>query len=125
MWQPQVARAFAPPGGATQPLAPVKERTVHFPPGVLAFLHGALRGVVTSGTARTAFAGFPLGQWPVAGKTGTAEAFGKQDTAWFVSYAPTTRPRYAVAVVVSQGGTGAEAAAPAARAIHDVLRTLR
>ena len=61
----------------------------------------------------------------MAGKTGTAEAFDKQDTSWFVSYAPTTRPRYAVAVVVSQGGTGAEAAAPAARAIHDVLRTLK
>ena len=89
---------------------------MRFPPGTLAFLRGALGGVVTHGTARGAFAGFPLAQWPVAGKTGTAEAFDKQDTSWFVSYAPTTRPRYAVAVVVSQGGTGAEAAAPAARA---------
>ncbi|GAA2168580.1 penicillin-binding protein 2 [Pedococcus bigeumensis] len=125
LWTPQVARAFVTPGGATHPVAPVKAGTVAFPAGTLAFLHGALGGVVTKGTARGAFAGFPLGQWPVAGKTGTAEAFGKQDTSWFVSYAPTTRPRYAVAVVVSQGGTGAQAAAPAARAIHDVLRTLR
>ena len=61
----------------------------------------------------------------MAGKTGTAEAFGKQDTAWFVSYAPATKPRYAVAVVVSQGGTGGLTAAPVARQIHDVLRTLR
>lgn len=125
LWKPEVARALATPGGASQRLAPVKAGTVTFPPGTLAFLRGALGGVVTHGTASGAFAGFPLAQWPVAGKTGTAEAFGKQDTSWFVSYAPTTRPRYAVAVVVSQGGTGAEAAAPAARAIHDVLRTLR
>ena len=125
LWKPEVARSLVTPGGGTQEVAPVKAGSVAFPPGTLAFLHEALAGVVTNGTARGAFAGFPLSQWPVAGKTGTAEAFGQQDTSWFVSYAPTTRPRYAVAVVVSQGGTGAEAAAPAARAIHDVLRTLR
>ena len=97
-----------------------------FPPGTLAFLRDALaRRRHARARPAGAFAGFPLDQWPVAGKTGTAEAFGKQDTAWFVSYAPATRPRYAVAVVVSQGGTGGEAAAPAARAIHDVLRTLK
>ena len=61
----------------------------------------------------------------MAGKTGTAEVFGKQDTSWFVSYAPANAPRYAVAVVVAQGGTGATTAAPAAREIHEVLRTLR
>jgi penicillin-binding protein 2 len=125
LWKPEVGRALVTPGGSTQQIAPVRTGTVAFPPGTLAFLRGALAGVVTHGTAQGAFAGFPLAQWPVAGKTGTAEAFGRQDTSWFVSYAPTTKPRYAVAVVVSQGGTGAETAAPAARAIHDVLRTLR
>jgi penicillin-binding protein 2 len=125
LWKPEVARAFVAPGGATDPVAPVRAGTVRFPAGTLSFLRGALVGVVTSGTAKGAFAGFPLDQWPVAGKTGTAEAFGKQDTAWFVSYAPATKPRYAVAVVVSQGGTGGEGAAPAARRIHEVLRTLR
>jgi penicillin-binding protein 2 len=125
LWRPEVARAFAAPGGSPQPVAAVKAGTVTFPAGVLAFLHSALRGVVTSGTAKGAFAGFPLDQWPVAGKTGTAEAFGRQDTAWFVSYAPATKPRYAVAVVVSQGGTGGETAAPVARRIHEVLRTLK
>jgi penicillin-binding protein 2 len=125
LWRPEVARAFAAPGGSPQPVPAVKAGTVTFPAGVLPFLRSALRGVVTSGTAKGAFAGFPLDQWPVAGKTGTAEAFGRQDTAWFVSYAPATKPRYAVAVVVSQGGTGGETAAPVARRIHDVLRTLR
>ena len=60
----------------------------------------------------------------MAGKTGTAESFGKQDTP---GSRPTHRhkPRYAVAVVVSQGGTGGAVAAAAARTIHDALRTLR
>jgi penicillin-binding protein 2 len=124
LWKPEVARALVTSAGVGRPVAPVRTGTVHFPAGTLDFLHGALQGVVTAGTAKGAFAGFPLAQWPVAGKTGTAEAFGKQDTAWFVSYAPATKPRYAVAVVVSQAGTGAETAAPVARRIHDVLRTL-
>jgi penicillin-binding protein 2 len=125
LWKPEVARAFVGPGGAIEPVAPVRTGTVAFPAGTLTFLRGALGGVVTNGTAKGAFSGFPLDQWPVAGKTGTAEAFGKQDTAWFLSYAPANKPRYAVAVVISQGGTGGEAAAPVARRIHDVLRTLR
>lgn len=86
-------------------------------------LRTALRDVVDEreGTAHAAFTGFPLRQWPIAGKTGTAEVYGKQDTAWFISYAPATKPRYVVAVVVSQGGTGGASAAPIAREIHEEL----
>jgi penicillin-binding protein 2 len=122
---PQVARGFRAADGALEPVDPRPAGTVHFPAGVLGFLHGALQDVVTAGTAKGAFAGFPLAQWPVAGKTGTAEAFGAQDSAWFDSYGPASKPRYAVAVVISQAGTGGEAAAPVARQIYDVLRTLR
>ncbi|TQJ51394.1 penicillin-binding protein 2 [Phycicoccus sp. SLBN-51] len=126
LWTPQVAQAFADPdGGAEQRIAPHRDGSVGVSPAVLSFLRDALRGVVSEGTAKGAFAGFPLKQWPVAGKTGTAEVYGAQDTSWFVSYAPADKPRYAVAVVVSQGGTGGETAAPAARRIHEVLRTLR
>lgn len=89
---------------------------------MLAFLHSALQGVVTGGTARVAFTGFPLASYPVAGKTGTAEVFGKQPTSWFASYALTNRPRYAVVVVVSRGGTGAETSAPAVRKIYEAIR---
>lgn len=123
LWTPQVASGFQGPGGH-QRLGPTAAAKVSFPPGTLAFLRDSLRAVVSEGTAAGAFRGFPLRDWPVAGKTGTAEAFGAQDTAWFVSYAPAIRPRYAVAVVVSQGGTGGETAAPAARSVYDVLRTL-
>lgn len=128
LWAPQVAHRFveagAPSQDAGQLVRPRRTGTVGLDPRVAAFLHTALAGVVTDGTAAPAFKGFPLRQWPVAGKTGTGEVFGKGDTAWFVSYAPATSPRYAVAVVLSQGGTGAANAAPAARAIHDTLRSL-
>ena len=124
LWTPQVAKGFKAPGGALRPVAPKAAGHVTFPAGTLPFLQDALIGVVNRGTAVSAFRGVPRDQWQVAGKTGTAEVFGKQDTAWFVSYAPADRPRYAVAVVVSQGGTGGATAAPAARRIHDVLRTL-
>jgi penicillin-binding protein 2 len=125
LWRPQVAQAFVgPDGGAEEQVAAHRDGSVGLNPSLLVFLHDSLAGVVSEGTARGAFRGFPLQAWPVAGKTGTAEVYGAQDTSWFVSYAPADKPRYAVAVVVSQGGTGGETAAPAAREIHEALRTL-
>ncbi|MCM3554018.1 penicillin-binding transpeptidase domain-containing protein [Janibacter melonis] len=107
-----------------RPLAPA--RTVDLDPAMGRYLRSALEGVVTEGTGAGAFRGFDLDAWPVAGKTGTAEVFGEEDTAWFVSYAPADRPRYAVAVVVGQGGTGGGTAAGIAREIHASLaRTTR
>jgi len=125
LWTPHLAAELRGADGSVEKVPPHRDGTVAFPPGTLAYLRSALVDVVRKGTAAGAFRGFPLASWPVAGKTGTAEAYGAQDTAWFVSYAPANRPRYAVAVVVSQGGTGGETAAPAARRIHEVLRTLR
>jgi len=125
LWTPQLAAASTAPGGGDEKVvAPHADGQVGLSPTMVAFLHDALAGVVSEGTAKGAFAGFPLKAWPVAGKTGTAEVFGAQDTSWFVSYAPANRPEYAVAVVVSQGGTGGESAAPAARQIHETLRRL-
>jgi penicillin-binding protein 2 len=124
LWMPQVAAAFATPDGKpVRTIEPKAGGHVGLSPKVLAFLHSALPGVVTGGTARAAFDGFPLASYPVAGKTGTAEVFGKQTTSWFASYAPANRPKYAVVVVVSQGGTGAETSAPAVRQIYEAIRS--
>ena len=123
LWTPQIAAAFAKPDGTlVRTIKPKARGRVGLSAKMLAFLHSALRGVVTDGTAKTAFAGFPLASYPVAGKTGTAEVFGKQTTSWFVSYAPANKPKYAVVVVVSQAGTGAETAAPAVRKIYEAIR---
>ncbi|MGI5274432.1 penicillin-binding protein 2 [Nonomuraea sp. CA-218870] len=83
------------------------------------YIKNALSQVPSDGTAAGAFAGFPMDRWPVGGKTGTAEVWGKKDTSWFASFAPTRNPRFVVAVMVSQGGFGASAAAPAAREIYE------
>jgi peptidoglycan glycosyltransferase len=64
----------------------------------------------------------------VAGKTGTAQNASGKPHAWFTAFAPAEAPRYAVAVIVPNGGsnnnpeiTGGAVAAPIAR---QVLQTL-
>ncbi|OUC76104.1 hypothetical protein CA984_43985 [Streptosporangium minutum] len=64
-----------------------------------------MRAVVTTGTASSA--GFPPG---TAGKTGTAEVGGGREHAWFIGY----RGKVAFAVLVKNGGSGAQAAVPIA-----------
>jgi len=71
-----------------------------------------------TGTSSAVFAGYPV---QVAGKTGTAEVFGGDDYAWYASYAPADDPKYAVIVMVEQGGHGGTVAAPATRLIYDAL----
>ena len=52
---------------------------------------------------------------PTAGKSGTAELGGKGEPhSWFIGFAPADAPTVAIAVLVEQGGRGAEAAAPIA-----------
>jgi penicillin-binding protein 2 len=53
--------------------------------------------------------------YPVAGKTGTAQAMPKQDSALFAAVGPVGDPQVAVAVIMEQSGFGADAAAPVAR----------
>jgi penicillin-binding protein 2 len=55
----------------------------------------------------------------VGGKTGTAEVYGKADTSWFASFAPTDKPQFVIVAMVSQGGMGAQTAAPAVRKIYE------
>jgi penicillin-binding protein 2 len=85
----------------------------------LAYIRNALAGVVTQGTAAGAFGGFPLNKVCVAGKTGTAQLFGKNATSVFASFAPCGHPQYVVVVMVPDSGYGADVAAPAVRQIWD------
>ncbi len=51
----------------------------------------------------------------VAGKTGTAEnSQGPDPHAWFVGFAPADAPRFAIAVIVENGGSGGSVAGPVA-----------
>jgi penicillin-binding protein 2 len=84
----------------------------------LAAMRSALVGVTRYGTGAASFRGFP---YAVAGKTGTSQVKGKDDYAFFAAYAPANKPRYAIAVVVEQGGHGGSVAAPAARQVLSKL----
>jgi penicillin-binding protein 2 len=70
--------------------------------------------VSTYGTAASIFRGFPV---QIAGKTGTAENPHGKDHGWFVAYGPFDNPTVVVAVVVEQGGYGAQSAVPIGREI--------
>jgi penicillin-binding protein 2 len=91
----------------------------------------AMVAVTTGGTASRAARG---AAYSIAGKTGTAQVFSigqtekydekevaerLRDHALFVAFAPAESPKLAVAVLVENGGFGASAAAPIARAIFD------
>lgn len=90
----------------------------------------ALVGVNKEGTGARAFAGAP---YEAAGKTGTAQVYslkGAQykegaikkelrDHALFIAYAPADKPTIALAVLVENGGFGAQSAAPIARMVID------
>jgi penicillin-binding protein 2 len=71
----------------------------------------------SGGTSADVFASWPQNQYPVYGKTGTAQHFGQQDQSWYVCYVPDPVKPILVVVTVEQGGFGAQAAAPAAREI--------
>jgi penicillin-binding protein 2 len=81
-----------------------------------------LNGVVTVGTARAAFEGFGDSLWRVGGKTGTGQSVKTKDNhAWFAGITPIDDPEYAIAVLVDEGGSGGQVAAPIARYIMQFL----
>jgi penicillin-binding protein 2 len=90
----------------------------------------AMVGVVTNGTAAKLFIGAP---YQAAGKTGTAQVYSLQganykghavaenlrDHALFIAFAPADNPKIALALIVENGGWGAESAGPIARRVLD------
>lgn len=76
-----------------------------------------MRAVVTEGTGSA----LKSDAYTVAGKTGSAEFDKEKEThAWFVGFAPADQPRLVVSVIVEEGGSGGQTAAPIARAIFDL-----
>ena len=126
IWQAKIAKAIVKTDGTViQTFTPNKLGTLTAAPSTIKFLQGALREVVVSGTGAGVFAGFPV---EISGKTGTAQVFGrnpngslKDDTSWFASYAPSKNPRYAVVMMVGQGGFGASTSGVGVRQIYSTL----
>jgi len=100
-------------------------------PENIAFIKAALAAVPIEGTSARIFA---HSGYVSAGKTGTAQVYGMKrgekyvagrvaerlrDHAWYIAYAPADKPTIALAVMVENGGMGAAAAAPIAKAVLD------
>ena len=117
--------------GGRKEFAPELVRTVRLKPENVEFIKRAMAGVIEEGTAARAFAG---AEYTAGGKTGTAQVIAiKQnekydekrvaeqfrDHSLFIAFAPVESPKIALAVVVENGGFGARAAAPLARAVLD------
>ncbi|MFW5926716.1 MAG: penicillin-binding protein 2, partial [Wenzhouxiangella sp.] len=118
----------APPNltGEAEPVQMIRHDPAHWEA-----VHAGMRAVVhwPSGTARAMASRVPV---TMAGKTGTAQVFGRADAAerdereqeelpahlrnhaLFTGFAPADSPRFAATVVVEHGGGGASVAAPVA-----------
>jgi penicillin-binding protein 2 len=126
IWKPTVAKAIISNSGKViKTFQPEALGDIGVTPATIAFLHDALHEVTVSGTSAGVFAGFPI---PTAGKTGTAQVFGKNpngrakdDSAWYASFAPAAQPRYVAVMMVSQGGFGASTSAVGVRKIYETL----
>jgi penicillin-binding protein 2 len=126
IWQASIAKAIVKTDGTViKTIAPNKLGTLTTAPSTVKFLQSALREVVVSGTGAGVFAGFPI---EISGKTGTGQVFGrnpngtlKDDTSWFASYAPTKNPRFAVVMMVGQGGFGASTSGVGVKAIYEAI----
>jgi penicillin-binding protein 2 len=126
IWQPTVAKAIiSNDGKVLKTFSSQNLGNIDVSPATLAFLQDALHEVTVSGTSAGIFSGFPIS---TAGKTGTAQVFGKNangtaksDTAWYASFAPTNKPRYVAVMMVSQGGFGASTSAAGVRKIYETL----
>jgi penicillin-binding protein 2 len=120
LYAPRIGEALVSPSGKlVQKINPPVTRHLPVASETLAYIRTALAGVVTQGTAAGAFGGFPLNKVCVAGKTGTAQIEGKNATSVFASFAPCQHPQFVVVVMLPNSGYGADAAAPAVRAIWD------
>ena len=123
-WVPRVGASVRDQAGLKLRDIPAQSvRKLDIPPTVRDPILQGLEGVTTDpkGTAAGAFIGFSSAAFPVAGKTGTAQAGNKQDTSLFMSFAPANNPQFVVGVVMEEAGFGASAAAPVARRILEGL----
>ena len=126
IWQASIAKAVVKTDGTVvKTFTPAKLGKLDVEASTIKFLQQSLREVVVSGTGAGVFAGFPI---EISGKTGTGQVFGKNpngslkdDTSWFASYAPSDNPRYAVVMMVGQGGFGASTSGVGVRQIYEAL----
>jgi penicillin-binding protein 2 len=135
--KPHLVKAIEDPRTATRTLT-VSSESARIPlhPQNLALVRAAMADV-TANQSGTAYAAFVGTTYSTAGKTGTAQVVGigqnekydehrveerHRDHSLFIAFAPAepgAQPRIALALLVENGGWGAQVAAPIARAVMD------
>jgi penicillin-binding protein 2 len=110
---------------------PTESYRIALRPEHLELVRGAMADVNRYGTGRIAFAN---AGYVAAGKTGTAQVIGirqgerydekriaerHRDHSLYMAFAPLEAPKIALAIIVENGGFGAQAAAPIARKLFD------
>lgn len=131
MFRPHIVRYITDTKtGEKRLIEPEPIRNLHLKPQNLDVIRRAMVGVTKEGTGARAFAGAP---YETAGKTGTAQVYSLKggqykeggvrkelrDHALFIAFAPADHPKIALAVLVENGGFGAQSAAPIARMVID------
>jgi len=130
--RPHVVREIEEPDTRERyPAMQAKEPSIVLKPDHLRRVKAAMIDVNRFGTSRIAFANT---EYVAAGKTGTAQVIGirqnekydarkiaerHRDHSLYMAYAPAEDPKIALAVIVENGGFGAQAAAPIARRVFD------
>ena len=113
LMRPHLVQAFTGKAG-TVSVDPEVWRTV-LPADLAGEVAAAMRQAVEGSLGRQFTTGARVSGMSVAGKSGTAELGGAgEPNSWFIGYAPADDPQVVIAVVVEQGGRGAERAAPIA-----------
>jgi penicillin-binding protein 2 len=129
VFKPRIVKAILSPTGQVikRIKAPLRDH-LPLPKTDLDYIRQALYGVTTShtppGTAVGAFAGYPMNQVLVGGKTGTAELSGtNQNGSWFASFGGPAagKPQFVAVIEVNKSDQGAVSAAPFVRNIWDDL----
>jgi penicillin-binding protein 2 len=120
----QVAKMFAVPANGGYLVKPhlLKDNeesqnwreSLNLNPETIRILREGLRAVVTTGTG----SGLSASEIAIAGKSGTAEDFGRQSHTWFGGYAPANDPKIVVvAFCENSGGGGGSLAGPIVRQV--------
>ena len=131
IFRPHLVKYITDPStGKKTPIEPEPLRTLNWNPKNIETIKKAMIGVNKEGTGARAFAG---AEYESAGKTGTAQVFSLKGTDYkadkikhelrdhglFIAFAPADRPKIALAVLIENGGFGAQSAAPIARMVMD------
>jgi penicillin-binding protein 2 len=120
-----------PTTGEVRMVEPQPVRQIALKPEHVEVIKRGMAGVVKEGTGARVFAG---AAYDSGGKTGTAQVFSLKsgqkyiagqvrerlrDHSWYVAFAPVDNPKIVVAVMVENGGFGAQSAAPITRQVFD------